>query len=334
MLAPSAEVEVGAFCWTRQCSRCPMRVLGEPGEHPDDELNAQPGDRRSTGIHSRPFILVWSETFRRTSRSSHLTDRSPTMKLGCLLPILAIGFVVVGAQGLYVGLTNRTLTTMTYQEFLQKKPSSGWVEVSDARLNLLTAIHESNRFTGTIKKVYLPVGSSAAGEHVGDDNKIHLLLVTEDETILKTVKDLESATGGGGGLMGRLNRRIEANRKPEAKKNEPPAKDDALENALHFMAENADKVLVNRPVRGLLQFGLDSDSRDRQKIQALDPDIAADFAVLEDGEQPQLAASVFMIIAGIGLAGLLIRRARRAGPPDQADSGSAGASAPPGAPQG
>ena len=150
------------------------------------------------------------------------------MKLGCLLPILAIGFIMVGAEGLYVGLMNRTLTTMTYQEFLQKKPSSGWIEISDARLNLLTAIHESNRFTGTIKKVYLPVGSSAAGEHVGDDNKIHLLLVTEDETILNTVKGLESATGGGGGLMGRLNRRIEANRKPEAKKTEPPAKDDAL----------------------------------------------------------------------------------------------------------
>ena len=99
------------------------------------------------------------------------------------------------------------------------------------------------------------------------------------------------------------------------------------------MAENADKVLLNRPVRGLLQFGLDSDSRDRGKIQGLDPNIATDFAVLEDGEQPQLAASVFMIIAGIGLGGLLIARARRAGPPNQPVSGSPGESSPPAAPE-
>src|SRR4051812_3645046 len=136
------------------------------------------------------------------------------MRLGCLLPILAIGFVVAGAQGLYVGLTNRTPTVMTYEEFLQKKPSSGWIEISDARLNLLWAIHESNRFTGTIKKVYVPVESSTAGEGGGND-KIHLLLVTKDEAILKTMKDLETATGGGGGLIARLKRRIEAKQKGE-----------------------------------------------------------------------------------------------------------------------
>ena len=226
------------------------------------------------------------------------------MKLGCFLLILTIGLIAFGAQGLYVGLTNRTPTAMTYQEFVQKKPSSGWIEVSDARLDLLSTIHESNRFTGTIKKVYIPVGSSAAGEAAGD-GKIHLLLLTKDEAILKTLKDLETATGGGGGLLGRLNRRVKANQKRDAA-TEKPAGDAGLENALRFMVENRDKVVINRPVRGLIQFGLDSMSRDRHKIQAPDPDIAPDFAVLEDGTQPEVAVSAFMVIAGLGLAGLLL----------------------------
>jgi hypothetical protein len=234
------------------------------------------------------------------------------MRLGCFLPILAIGLIAVGAQGLYVGLANRTPIAMTYQEFLQKKPSSGWIEISDARLNLLSAIHESSRFTGTIKRVYIPVGSSAAGEGGGED-KIHLLLLTEDKAILKTLKDLQAATGGGGGLIGRLKRRVEAKQKRDAGA-EGPAGDAGFENALRFMVENRDKVLINRPVRGLLQFGLDSNSRDRRKIQALDPQIAPNFAVLEDGAQPQIAASVFMIVAGLGLAGFLLFRARSAGP--------------------
>jgi hypothetical protein len=249
------------------------------------------------------------------------------MRLGCLLPILAIGLVAAGTQGLYVGLTNRTPTVMTYQELLQKKPSSGWIEISDARLDVLSAIHESNRFTGTIKKVYIPVESSTAVEGVGDA-KIHLQLVTKDEAILKTTKDLETATGGGGGLIARLKRRVEAKQKGETGAGANSG-DAGLENALRFMAENREKIIINRPVRGLLQFGLDSKSRDRDKIQALDPNIAPDFAVLEDGAQPQLAASAFMMIAGVGLAVVFLARALRAEPSTPPASGSPGESSPP-----
>jgi hypothetical protein len=253
------------------------------------------------------------------------------MKLGCLLPILAIGLLAVGGQGLYVGAMNRTPTVMTYQEFLQKKPSSGWIEVSDARMDLVSAIHQSNRFTGTIKQVYIPVRSSA-GDEVGSDDKIHLLLLTKDEAILKTLKEMEAATGGGGGLIGRLKQRVEANQKGKAG-TEPPAKDAAIENALRFLIENGDKVVIKRPVRGLLQFGLDSESRDRRKIQGLNPDIAPDFAVLEDGAEPQLAASAFMVIAGLGLAGFLLFRGRKAGPATPSATGSPGEPSPQAGPE-
>jgi hypothetical protein len=152
-------------------------------------------------------------------------DRRPVMKLGCLLPILAIGLVAVGVHG------------------------------------------------------------------------------------------LQTATGGGGGVLGRLKRRVEANKKKRKGANEKPSGDPALENALRFMVENRDQILINRPVRGLIQSGLDSMSHgDRRKIQAAEPDIAPDFVVLEDGAKPQLAASVFMVIAGLGLAGLLLFRLRRAKP--------------------
>jgi hypothetical protein len=249
------------------------------------------------------------------------------MKLGCILPIVVIALLVGGLQGLYVGLTNRTPTSMTYQEFLQKKPSSGWIEISDARLNLLSAIHESNRLTGAIKKVYIPVGSPASSDGAGDD-KIHLLLLSKDEAILKTVNDLKAATGGGGGLAGRLKRRADASQKRDTG-TETPSRNDEAGNALRFMLENRDKVFINRPVRGLLQFGLDSKSRDRRKIQALDSDIAPDFAVLEDGEQPQLATSALMLIGGLGLGVLLLARGLKAGPSTSLAPTLPGVSSPP-----
>ncbi|MFO0951637.1 MAG: hypothetical protein U0835_10900 [Isosphaeraceae bacterium] len=245
------------------------------------------------------------------------------MKLGCFLPLVAVGLVAVGGQNLYVGLTNRTPSVMTYREFLQKRPSSGWIEISDARLDLLEAIHESSRLTGSIKKVYVPVGSSAAGE---EEEPVHLLLVTKDPTILKTLKDLEAATGGGGGLIGRMKRSAQKARQREAG-TAPPSGDAGLENALRFMVENRDQLILNRPVRGLLQFGLDSKSRDRRKIQDLDPKIAPDFAVLEDGAQPEIAASVGMIF--LGLAGLLLVWKTKARPTTPPAVGSPGEPEPP-----
>jgi hypothetical protein len=249
------------------------------------------------------------------------------MRLGCFLWLLSVGLIVMGAQGLYVGLTNRTLRTMTYQQFLQEKPSSGWIEISDARLNLLAAISQSNRLTGTIKQVYLPVSASAEGGNEGDD-KIHLLLLTKDKDILQTMKDFEAATGGGGGLAARLKRRVEANRKKKDGA-EPASEEAGLGDALRFLAQNRDKVLLDRPVRGLLQFGLDSSSRERRKIQALDPDIAPDFAVLEDGAEPQVAGSAFMLVAGLGLGVVLLGRAGRSGSSGQSAVESAGGPAPP-----
>lgn len=233
------------------------------------------------------------------------------MRFGCLLWFVTVALVIGGVQGLYVGLSNRTVQTMTYQEFLRQKPSSGWIEVSDARLNLLGAISESNRFTGNVKQVYIPVTSSAAGEDEGVD-KIQLLLLTKDKDIVQTVKDFRAVTGGGGGLVGRLKRRVEA-AKAGKKGGEAPPEKDNTEDALRFLVQNRDKVIVDRPVRGLLQFGLDSRVRDRDRIQRLDPDIAPDFAVLEDGAEPKIAMSALMLVGGLGLGGVLLAAAGRSG---------------------
>jgi hypothetical protein len=259
------------------------------------------------------------------------------MRLGCFLPLLAIGFIAVGVQGVYIGMTNRTLSVMTYQEFLQKKPSSGWIEISDARLNLLSAINQSNRFTGTIKQVYIPVNSPAAFDGQGD-GQIHLLLSTKDEAILKTMNDVRAATSDGGGLLGELKRRVEANSKREASakaetKAPPPTSEADVQIAMRFLAQNVGKLIITRPVRGLIQFGLDSNHRDRAKIQALGPKIAPDFAVLEDEAQPEIAGSVFMVITGLGLTIFLIARASaKAATSAPRAPGSPGDSAPPAGP--
>jgi hypothetical protein len=257
------------------------------------------------------------------------------MRFGCVLWFVALALIVGGVQGLYVGLANRTVQAMAYREFLQKKPSSGWIEITDARLNLLGAIGQSNRFTGTVKQLYIPVGSSAEGEGGGDDEKIQLLLLTRDNDILATVKDFQEATGGGGGLAGKIKRRVQAERdRQKGGVASTPKKDDEAE-ALRFVLQNRDRFLIDRPVRGLLQFGLDSRARDRDRIQRLDPDIAPDFAVMEDGSEPQVGLSAFLLVCGLGLGALLLRSAgrwRSAGDEETAASGDPAPGPGPGTP--
>ncbi len=191
---------------------------------------------------------------------------------------------------------------------------------------------------GCFLQVYIPVESTSADEGRGD-GLIHVLLNTKDEAILKTVKELRAVTGGGGGWFGELKRLVEAGKKREGEakqetKNPAPAADAGFEKAMLFMGENLDKLVINRPVRGLIQFGLDSNHGDRQRIQSQDSKIARDFAVLEDGAQPQFLGSLFMVIAGLGLTLLLIAgAAAKTGSSIPHAPGSPGASAPPAGPE-
>jgi hypothetical protein len=54
--------------------------------------------------------------------------------------------------------------------------------------------------------------------------------------------------------------------------------------------DNQDQVIISRLVRGLIQFGIDSNDGDRRRIHALDPKIAPEFDVPEDGKRSEVAS--------------------------------------------
>src|SRR5262249_13692056 len=77
--------------------------------------------------------------------------------------------------------------------------------------------------------------------------------------------------------------------------------------------QNRDRLFLDRPLRGTIQFGLDIDRKDRRKIAALDKDLADDFAVLEDGKRPEAVLSGIMFLVGLALTAYLILRAASGG---------------------
>ena len=72
------------------------------------------------------------------------------MRGGCFLIVLALALLIGGGQGLFVGLTNSSPTSLTYDEFIARRPSRGWYTVTGCRLSLLDAISRSGRLSGRV----------------------------------------------------------------------------------------------------------------------------------------------------------------------------------------
>jgi len=228
------------------------------------------------------------------------------MRLGCFLFMLAIGLVVGGAQGLIVGLTNLRPTVVTIEEFSKARPGRGWYEMRGGQLDLTEAITESNRITGKITSAYVPVVPTS---EEASDGKVHLLLLTKDESVLKTLTDFQKAAGAGGGLAGAVRRSKER----REKKGQGDADQENVAGALTFLLQNCDTLILDRTVSGTIQFGIDAKSKDRRKLAAIDQDLAKDFAIMEDGKRPDLLFSVVCLVAGPGLSAFLAPRIARGG---------------------
>jgi hypothetical protein len=187
------------------------------------------------------------------------------------LPILTIGLLWGGGQGVYVAATNRQPTVVSYEQYVATKPRASWLELTDCVLSLTDASVRSSRFEKRAQEAFIPV--HPAGDFQG---KVHVVVATEDKATLD--------------LIDRLN----------------AAPDQAA--ALKLLGENAGQMFQKRSVRGLVRFGIDMQDKDRRKLSSLDANLAEDFIVIDEGKQPELATRLAMLIGGLLLAAFLIRR--------------------------
>ena len=198
------------------------------------------------------------------------------ISFGCLGYLIVLGLIIGGAQGTYTALKNRTRLETSVTDYLAKKPDAEWVMFKNATLNLFESAHMER--LGKITEVFIPVqdGETKEGEPV------HILMSTKDAEIIAAMTDLNAAG-------------------------------DSEEKAIEAAMRNMSKLFMKRDVSGLIQFGIDSDSKTRTKLEKLDMNLAKDFVILEEGKEPALGSSVVMLITGLGIAAyLLLRRSKGA----------------------
>ncbi|WP_395742418.1 hypothetical protein [Prosthecobacter sp.] len=199
------------------------------------------------------------------------------ISLGCLGYLIAIGLLWGGCQGIYTALKNRQPLEITVADYIAKKPNAEWVTLKEAQLNLLEAAHKGR--SGNISEIFIPVRPKGQTE----GSQVHILLSTKDKDIVAALEDLNRSSGN-------------------------------MKDALEAAARHKDKIFVQRDISGLIRFGIDSDSKTRDKLAALDMKLAPEFVILNDGAAPSLTGSLFMLGGGVLVGFFMLRSAAKSTP--------------------
>lgn len=206
----------------------------------------------------------------------HPPLRKGAINLGCIGLIVTITFLWMGAQGLYTALRNSEPHKTTVREYVAQKPDAEWVIFQNASLNLLECAYVKGK-TGKTKEIFIPVRHGDEKEGA----QVHVLLSTKSPDTIAAFEELEKAEKAAEG------------------KGKSPENDALDVKTLEMLAKNASKLFVRKDVAGLVRFGVMENSKTRDKLASLDMNLAPDFVILSEGEEPSFIFS--LIFLGLGL---------------------------------
>ncbi len=200
------------------------------------------------------------------------------MRLGCFGLLIALGLLLGGGQALYTVLRNRQPVTLTVKEYLAHRPDAEWVRLTDTHVDLAECA--TSGFAGVITELYIPVRTP--GEDRG--KKVGILLRTKDAQLISLITELKSA-------------------------GHDPAR------LAKIVAGHTALLAGPREVTGLVQIGLDSDDKTRNKLAGLHMNLMPSFVIIADGESPSLLRGLAMSAGGLALGFFMLRRKASASTP-------------------
>lgn len=174
-----------------------------------------------------------------------------------------IGLLWGGGQGLYVALKNRQPTAMSYEEYVKTKPKAEWLVLSNCVLNLPGTAYRVSKTSNTPTMLYVPV----AVPKLSENKKVQVILATKDDVMMETMKEMQQQK--------------------------------STTAALTWIAKNSERCFPKKDISGVVQFGIDQKDSERKKLASLQGDLANDFIIIKDGEEPAILLSGVMFTGGV-----------------------------------
>lgn len=194
------------------------------------------------------------------------------IQLGCLGYLIAIALILGGGQGAYTALKNREPLRMTFKDYHEQRPSAEWVSLSEAQLNLMNSAYVTARTSDEVKEVYIAV--EAVGNR--EDKPAWVLLESDNQELI----DLMNNTA---------------------------AKMNAMKSPEEMTPELVQSLFPARQISGLVQFGMEADSKTRDKLAKLDLALEKEFIIIKEGDEPNLMASLMMLAGGLLIGFFMLR---------------------------
>lgn len=193
--------------------------------------------------------------------------------LGVFLLLMGIIVLPMAAIELKDGLAAKKPTPLTWKQFGNEKPKSGWFKITGAQLDVVNVVWVESIVTGKMGNIYVP--ARAANDEGVEDTPIEMLVKINDPKIAATVQELKKLDKG------------------------------TDEAAMKYVLSHAEQLIIERPLEGTLADGFDEvDSGDKSAIQGAGATLANDFVILQEGAKPSIGGRIFMLLAGLSLSAL------------------------------
>ncbi|HLK60427.1 MAG TPA: hypothetical protein VKU00_27950 [Chthonomonadaceae bacterium] len=206
------------------------------------------------------------------------------MRLAIILAVGTIALLIYGGNGIIKGIRYSRPVTLTYEQFLQQKPTAGWFHITGALMNVVDEVHivdkdkhgsDNDPGVEDMTHAYLPVYNADTFPDGADNKSIHMLVYTGDPAVVATIKDMAGQVGN----------------------------NVSKDQAEAFLEKNKDRLFLTRDVEGMVKSGLDSESSDvknllNTNIKELDPN----YVILEEGAKPALGLGLGLFVLGLFLA--------------------------------
>jgi len=180
--------------------------------------------------------------------------------------LLGIFLLFGGAHDAYNGWKNPEPIQMSVSDFINSDKSASWVNLHDAKLNLLKAVAVTSGKTGKVKQLYVPIES----EEFFQEGKVKLLLDTSDKELLTLAQEMHDLS--------------------EAEQ-------------LKYVVQNRDKLLRNAPLSGTMVSHHAMSSERRKEMGELIKNLDQEFYLMNHGADVDLVRG--LIISGVATLILL-----------------------------
>jgi len=193
--------------------------------------------------------------------------------IGCLLLLVSVALTWGGAQGVYTAIKFSEPVAMTYAEYARTKPDSAWLELEECSISLFDCSYVEA--LGVVDELFIPIypaGQDAVGGSC-------VVLATDDPDLIALVEEMI-----------------------------------AFEDQAAFAvwADRKKRLLYQeRSLTGLVQFGIELQSDERDQIAGLESTLDPDFIILEHDARPDFGRAAGLLAIGLLAGGVLVARSRR-----------------------